>query len=118
MAGGLHLNNKIRHIYDLNQLLKNKEIKHFFNTREFDTLLVAVANDDLLSFKTGNEWLKIHPTEAIIFKDSANIWRKLKTTYFSTFSKLVYGELPKETEIRETLEIITKRIKKIEWEIK
>jgi len=112
------LNNKIRHIYDLNQLLKNKEIKHFFNTNEFDTLLVSVANDDLLSFKTGNEWLKIHPTEAIIFKDSANIWEKLKTTYFSTFSKLVYGELPKETEIRETLEIITKRMKKIEWKIK
>ncbi len=112
------LNNKIRHIYDLNQLLKNKEIKHFFNTNEFDTLLVSVAKDDLLSFKTGNEWLKIHPTEAIIFKDSANIWEKLKTTYFSTFSKLVYGELPKETEIRETLEIITKRMKKIEWKIK
>ena len=112
------LNNKIRHIYDLNQLLKNKEIKHFFNTNEFDTLLVSVAKDDLLSFKIGNEWLKIHPTEAIIFKDSANIWEKLKTTYFSTFSKLVYGELPKETEIRETLEIITKRMKKIEWKIK
>ena len=112
------LKNKIRHMYDLNQLLKNKEIKHFFNTNEFDTLLVSVAKDDLLSFKIGNEWLKIHPTEAIIFKDSANTWKKLKTTYFSTFSKLVYGELPKETEIRETLEIITKRMKKIEWKIK
>ncbi len=112
------LNNKIRHIYDLNQLLRNKEIMNFFNTEEFDNLLLTVANDDMLSFKTGNEWLKIHPAEAIIFKDSINTWEKLKTTYFSTFSKLVYSKLPNETEIKETLKIITKRMEKIKWEIK
>lgn len=112
------LNNKIRHIYDLNQLLKNKEIKDFFNTKEFDNLLVIVANDDMLSFKSGNEWLKVHPTEAMIFKDSINTWEKLKTTYSSTFSKLVYGELPNDTEIKETLKIINKRMDKIKWKIK
>lgn len=112
------LNNKIRHIYDLNQLLKNKEIYDFFNTKEFDNLLLIVANDDKLSFKTGNEWLKIHPSEAIIFKEIDDTWDKLKTTYSSTFSKLVYGELPKETEIKETLEIINNRMKEMKWEIK
>ncbi len=111
------LNNKIRHIYDLNQMLKDKEIKDFFDTNEFDKLLVIVANDDMLSFKSGNEWLQNHPTEAIIFKESNNVWDKLRNTYFSTFNKLVYGELPNDTDILETLKIINERMKNINWEI-
>jgi len=112
------LSNKIRHIYDLNQMLKNKEIKNFFNSQEFDRLLLIVANDDMLSFKSGNEWLQNHPTQAVIFKESADVWDKLKTTYFSTFNKLVYGELPTEIEILGTLEILSERMKNIKWKIK
>ncbi len=111
------LTNKIRHIYDLNQMLKNKEIENFFNTQEFDRLLLIVANDDMLSFKNDNEWLQNHPAQAIIFKDSADVWNKLKTTYFSTFNKLVYGELPMDTEILETLKILSERIKNIKWKV-
>ena len=111
------LNNKIRHIYDLNQMLKNKEIKDFFNTNEFERLLLIVANDDMLSFKSGNEWLQNHPIQAIIFKESEDVWGELKTTYFSTFNKLVYGELPTNNEILETLEIVSERMKNIKWKI-
>ena len=98
-------------------MLKDKEIKDFFDTNEFDKLLVIVANDDMLSFKSGNEWLQNHPTEAIIFKESNNVWDKLRNTYFSTFNKLVYGELPNDTDILETLKIINERMKNINWEI-
>ncbi|NPA44188.1 MAG: nucleotidyl transferase AbiEii/AbiGii toxin family protein [Chlorobi bacterium] len=112
------LNNKIRHLYDLNQMLKNREITEFFNSTEFDKLLVIVANDDMLSFKSGNEWLQNHPTQAIIFKESENIWDKLKTTYFLTFNKLVYGELPTENEILETLNKLSGRMKNIDWKMK
>ena len=111
------LTNKIRHIYDLNQMLKNKEIENFFNTQEFDRLLLIVANDDMLSFKNDNEWLQNHPAQAIIFNESADVWNKLKTTYFSTFKKLVYGELPMDTEILETLKILSERIKNIKWKV-
>ena len=111
------LNNKIRHIYDLNRMLKNKEIENFFNTTEFDELLLKVANDDMLSFKSGNDWLQNSPSEAMIFKNSKDVWNKLKTTYFSTFNKLVYGELPNEFEILETLKILTERMKNIKWKI-
>jgi len=111
------LNNKIRHIYDLNQMLKNKEIRDFFDTPEFDKLLVLVANDDMLSFKSGNEWLQNRPAQAIIFKESADVWDKLKTTYFSIFNKLVYGKLPTENEILETLNKLSERMKNIDWKI-
>jgi len=36
-----------------------------------------------------------------------------ETTYFSTFNKLVYEELPTEDEILETLKMLSKRIKNI-----
>ena len=53
-----------------------------------------------------------------MFKESVDVWDKLKTTYFSTFNKLVYGELPTKDEILKTLEKLSKRMKNIEWEIK
>jgi len=112
------LSNKIRHIYDLNRMLKDKKIENFFNSDEFEELLINVANDDKLSFKSGNEWLQNHPVEAIVFKERKEVWNKLQTTYYSSFNKLVYGKLPDEADILETLTIITNRMKNIEWKIK
>ena len=112
------LNNKIRHIYDINQMLKNKEVKDFFETKGFDELLIKVANDDMLSFKSGNEWLQHHPTQAMIFREINEVWSKLRTTYFSTFSKLVYGDLPDDNEILETLNTLKERMENIKWKIK
>jgi len=112
------LNNKIRHIYDLNRLLKSKTIREFFTNKDFEKLLLIVANDDILSFKSDNEWLQNHPTQALIFKESNEVWNKLKTTYSTTFSKLVYGELPSDKEILETLNAIKERMKNINWKIK
>jgi len=112
------LKNKIRHIYDLNQMLESKELELFFCAVEFEELLVKVANDDMLSFKSGNEWLQKHPTEARIFEDRKNIWEKLEPTYFSTFSKLVYGKLPAGYEMLETLNVLTEGMKNMEWKIR
>ncbi len=87
------------------------------NLHENNELLVRVANDDMLSFESENEWLRNHPGQAIIFKESNSVWDKLKTTYFSIFSKLVYGELPTEAEILKTLKIVSKRLAKVDWKI-
>ncbi len=108
------LNNKIRHIYDLNEMLKDQNIRSFFDSEEFDKLLIK----DFLSFKSGNEWLQNYPTQALIFKENDTIWEKLQATYFSTFSKLVYGKLPSDNEIKKTLIIIKERMKNINWEVK
>ena len=112
------MNNKIRHIYDIHKLLKNNEINEFFNSEKFDEMLQKVGNDDIFSFKTNNEWLKEHPVTAVIFSQPKNTWKQLKNTYNSSFKELVYGDFPKEMDILKTLEIITKRLKKVEWKIK
>ena len=112
------LKNKIRHIYDIHILLKDKKINNFFNSEEFDIMLQKVGNDDVFSFKNNNEWLKEHPVSALIFNHPKDTWEQLINTYNSDFKELVYGELPIENEILTTLEIISNRLNKIEWNIK
>ncbi|NCU32087.1 MAG: nucleotidyl transferase AbiEii/AbiGii toxin family protein [Candidatus Moranbacteria bacterium] len=112
------LRNKIRHIYDIHLMLKDGNLRSFFKSDEFVTILLQVANDDIASFKNNNKWLVNHPLTAIIFSDTANTWNKIKNIYTSSFNELVFGELPPETEILNTLSKVTKRLKNLEWNIK
>jgi hypothetical protein len=49
------LKKKIRHTYDLHQLLKQEEFLTFFHSKAFDEMLLKVANDDIFSFKNNNK---------------------------------------------------------------
>jgi hypothetical protein len=100
------LKKKIRHTYDLHQLLKQDEFLKFFQSTAFDEMLLKVANDDVASFRNNNKWLNYHPNEALIFKDLENIWSELKTIYNGDFKNLVYGALPKDEAILQTLKMI------------
>lgn len=60
---------KIRHVYDLHQLLQVKEFSDFFDSDGFINMLLKVGQDDVASYKSNNQWLKHHPNEALIFKD-------------------------------------------------
>ncbi len=111
------LKNKIRHVYDLNQLLSVKELLSFFKSKEFDNMLLKVAHDDIVSFKNNNEWLRNHPVNSLIFKTPEEVWSNLKITYHSDFKNLVYGSFPNETELLGTLILIQQRIVSIDWNI-
>lgn len=111
------LSNKIRHIYDVHMMLKNDTVLTFFNSIEFDKLLIQVGKDDVISYKNNNEWLKKHPAGAIIFGQAQDTWDKIKTTYRNTFKDLVIGELPEESALVNTLLTIAQRLKKINWNI-
>ncbi len=112
------LKNKIRHVYDLNQLLSEKELLTFFKSKEFDNMLLKVAQDDVASFKNNNEWLRNHPVDSMIFGNPEKMWSNLKIVYDSGFKNLVYGSFPNETELLNTLILIQKRIASIDWNIK
>lgn len=112
------LKKKIRHTYDLHQLLKQEEFINFFHSKKFDDMLQKVANDDVASFRNNNKWLNHHPNEALIFKDLESVWNELKSIYSGDFKNLVYGELPKEEAVLETLKMIQERLKTISWTIK
>jgi hypothetical protein len=111
------LNNKIRHVYDIHQLLKDETVQKFFTSEAFDKMLLQVANDDVQSFKNNNDWLKYHPKEALIFNESGETWKQLKDTYQNNFKFLVYGELPNEEEVFLTIIKVSKRLTQVKWEV-
>jgi len=112
------LRNKVRHTYDLTQLLKTKDLITFFDSEEFEKMLLKVAQDDVAGYRNNNDWLAHHPLESPLFADLENIWNQIKDTYSENFSQLVYGKLPSEKEVLATLKMIAERMKPIAWTVK
>lgn len=112
------LKNKVRHVYDIYKMLEVPEIKQFFDSEKFDEILLKVAQDDIESYKSNNEWLKNHPKDALIFADRIKVWNELEPVYNTGFGKLVYGELPDAKEMLGTLEIVNNRLQNITWNLK
>lgn len=112
------LKKKIRHLYDLYNLLLKKEFADFFNSKEFEDMLIKVARDDVRSYKNDNAWLAYHPSKALIFSDSNKLLIELKKAYKDEFQNLVYGKFPDEKELFLTLNNIRDRLLTIEWNVK
>jgi len=113
-----NLKKKVRHTYDLHQLLQQKELSDFFNSPDFEKLLLKVANDDVVSFKNNNQWLVHHPGEALMFKNLDKVWDVLKIVYNDDFKNLVYGALPDDKKILGSIRKIKERLKSITWHLK
>ncbi len=111
------LSNKIRHVYDLDQMLGNGSVDSFFKSNDFPKMLQKVGKDDFISYKNNNAWLKDHPCSAIIFKNPEMVWSHIKNTYKTIFKDLVIGDLPDENDLIVTLQNIENRIKTIDWKI-
>ena len=108
---------KIRHCYDIYQMLQDVGLQQFFNSTAFDEMLLKVAQDDVLSFKNNNLWLQYHPKETLIFGNTENIWNQLKDTYNGEFKNLVFGNFPDDKQVLQTLKNIANRLVLIEWNI-
>jgi predicted nucleotidyltransferase component of viral defense system len=109
------LKKKIRHLYDLHQLLKQEEYGNFFESDEFEEIMLQVKADDIKSLKTNIEWIENHPSKALLFKNPKDTWNQLKVTYTNEFNAMVYGDLPVESDILITLVKISNRLKKLKW---
>lgn len=108
---------KIRHTYDLHQLLQQDEFLKFFQSAAFEEMLLKVASDDVLSFRNNNKWLENHPSKALLFRELDTVWKELTIVYKGDFSSLVYGSLPSPDAVFETLTKIKKRLEHIPWTI-
>ena len=111
------LNDKVRHIYDIHKLLQNEEVNSFFIEPAFEELFLKVANDDIKSYKNAHAWLANHPSTAILFSDTANIWTEIRKTYNTDFRSIVFGDFPSEKDIMDTLNKVFTRLKTIKWTI-
>lgn len=110
------LSNKIRHTYDLHQMLEQDQIKSFIKSEDFGVMLLQVGRDDDKAIPNHKEWLKKHPAESLFFKELTPLWEgKLRNTYEGTFKDLVIGELPSEDLILKSLELIKLEVEKVNW---
>ncbi len=113
------LKNKIRHTYDIHQLLQQNEFKNFVASEYFAEMLIKVANDDVISFRNNNAWLSNHPNESLFFGKIETMWEEdLKEVYTNNFKNLVYGKLPNEQQVLASLKFLKVRMAKIKWTIK
>jgi hypothetical protein len=111
------LKKKVRHTYDLHQLLQQKDVATFFNSAAFDEMLLKVAADDIVSFKSNNKWLAKHPNEALFFNDPEKVWEAIEPVYNTNFKSMVYGDLPAAADVLMTMQAIKKRLSAVEWNI-
>lgn len=112
------LSKKVRHTYDLHQLLKLPKTQEFAASQEFDSMLLQVGMDDDKAIPNDKNWLYKHPKDALVFSKTSLVWDQLKKVYATSFKELVTGKLPEEKEVLETLLFLSDRIQKMEWSIK
>ena len=111
------LKKKVRHTYDLHQLLSNQQINDFFHSKEFAIMLLKVGRDDVESYRNNNEWLVIHPKEALIFAEPDSTWETMSSTYNGVFKDLVFGEFPTQEQILKTIKEIAQRLDSVDWDV-
>jgi predicted nucleotidyltransferase component of viral defense system len=109
---------KVRHYYDIQLLLQNTEIRKFFESDNFESMLNKVGNDDVESFINNNIWLAEHPKDALAFKSFSDTWNRIKSSYHGEFKDMVIGELPNDERILKALEMMSERLNQIRWDVK
>jgi hypothetical protein len=111
------LSAKIRHAYDLHQLIQQPAVAAFLDSQEFEVLLNRVGMDDKEALRTHIEWLNQHPKDALLFRETAAVWAQLRGTYQGSFKDLVFGRLPAASEVQSSLERIARRLGAIGWSV-
>jgi len=109
------LTNKVRHTYDLHQLLKQSRILSFLKSDDFETMLIQVGKDDDKAIPNDKEWLSKHPSESLFFSETEKVWKTLSKTYTGSFKELLTGDLPNEEDVLQSLMKIGSRLKEIKW---
>ncbi|WP_111307347.1 nucleotidyl transferase AbiEii/AbiGii toxin family protein [Confluentibacter sediminis] len=111
------LANKVRHTYDLHQLLQEKRISTFLKSDDFETMLIQVGKDDDKAIPNDKEWLSKHPSESLFFSETEKVWETVSKTYSGSFKELLTGELPDEKDVLKSLFRIGSRLNEIKWDI-
>lgn len=100
------LSGRIRHLYDICQILKLEEYRAFIKGDEFPLLCIACIEDEKRGFFDYADSLGKPLGEAPLFARFKE-WRPaLQTTYSGTFSDLVYGDVPPMDDIEETIDFL------------
>lgn len=104
------LRKKIRHIYDLERIMKKEGLSDFLSSNSFFDMIEKVKKDDENNNEFKGDWLLNPLSTSLIFSKTDEVWGELEQTYQNDFSALVYGDLPSDESIKTNLKIISKRL--------
>jgi predicted nucleotidyltransferase component of viral defense system len=104
------LNERVRHIYDLHYILSKATIRKFIADEGFKEMIKQVLADDEKNSQFQGDWTKKSLHEALIFADWKNVWKELQGVYQNQFRSLTFAELPDNTAINKSMNIIIKAI--------
>lgn len=105
------LSNRIRHFYDICQILQIEEHRAFLGTEEFSMICGLCIRDEQDGRFDNAHYLLKPLREAPIFSNFT-IWQTaLEATYRGMFSELVYGSLPSIEDIGDSLKTIQDHLK-------
>jgi len=101
-----YLQAKIRHFYDIYWLLKDPKTYQFFQSDAFIEMMKTVTEED----RNIAQWASKPIFESPIYLDHIGTMAPLKRYYETTFSSLVYGELPSFEDIIATYSLVRQRL--------
>jgi len=105
------LSDRIRHLYDICQILKNDEYRDFVVSDDFKLLCDICIEDENTGFSVQSDCFKQPLIDAPIFSEFGS-WRvSLNATYTGIFSDLVYGDFPSMSDIEEAFDFIKENLK-------
>lgn len=104
------LSGRIRHLYDICQILKHEEYRNFITSSEFTLLCQNCIEDERQIFPKTASLFDTPLADAPLFSQFSK-WRpSLETTYTGIFADLVYRDLPPMDDIADTLVFIEKHL--------
>ena len=105
------LGDKIRHIYDLHQLLTVGGMAEFLSSDQFAPMIKAVKGDDGECPVGDHSWLDTPGHQCSLFKTPQAIFPELKAVYEGVFSGMLFGKLPPMEDVQSSLELVGDRLK-------
>jgi predicted nucleotidyltransferase component of viral defense system len=105
------LKNRIRHLYDIHLILKNKSIKSFICTEDFRNMINEIRAEDVNNEKYIGEWINRPISEARFFSDIDISWELLKESFVKKLSVIIIGDMPKSEDVYKSLVLLKNHLK-------
>lgn len=105
------LQNKIRHLYDIHQIMQRAEIRKYVSELEFPKLCLECIDEEIETFGIGDAHIYKDPlSDAPIFVRFNEWLPELDRVYSTTFAAMTYKKLPPLMEIGKTLATIERAL--------
>lgn len=103
------LSSRIRHLYDICQILKHREYRAFLEGDAFHAMCAACIEDERSGMFEHAAHLNAPLGEAPLFSNFKDWSPALRASYENVFADFVYGDLPAISEIEDAVSLIKSR---------